>query len=164
MVFDADNAHRRRSSLVTNDNLDLTKKSAKRRQNTACFVHSLLEKQRKPQHPRERSLQNINEDYINTKKDGATTPINDHATRSRLLTKRQLSDMALGVRELSKRLGSVRLKLKVKTVFLLTKVHDEGLIGYTSEMVEWLLSKDQVVPYIVYVHCKNVRYGHRSPD
>lgn len=59
--------------------------------------------------------------------------------------------MALGVRELSKRLGSVRLKLKVKTVFLLTKAHDEGLIGYTSEVVEWLLSKDQDVPYIVYV-------------
>ena len=59
--------------------------------------------------------------------------------------------MALGVRELSKRLGSVRLKLRVKTVFLLTKAHDEGLIGYTREVVEWLLSKDRVTPYIVYV-------------
>jgi len=63
--------------------------------------------------------------------------------------------MALGVRELSKRLGSVRLKLKVKTVFLLTKAHDEGMIGYTSEVVEWLLSKDRDVPYIVYVHFQN---------
>ncbi len=71
--------------------------------------------------------------------------------------------MALGVRELSKRLGSVRLKLKVKTVFLLTKAHDEGLIGYTSEVVEWLLSKDQDVPYIVYVHCKNVRTEAGNP-
>ena len=60
--------------------------------------------------------------------------------------------MALGVRELSKRLGSVRLKLRVKTVFVLTKAHDEGLIGYTSEVVEWLLSKDRATPYIVYVH------------
>ena len=68
-----------------------------------------------------------------------------------MLTKRQLADMAYGVRELSKKLGSVRLRLKVKTVFLLTKAHDELLIGYTSEMVEWLLSKDRDTLYIVYV-------------
>lgn len=57
--------------------------------------------------------------------------------------------MAWGVRELSKRLGSVRLKLNVKTVFLLTKAHDETLIVYTREVVEWLLSKDREKPYIV---------------
>lgn len=67
-----------------------------------------------------------------------------------MLTKRQLADMAYGVRELSKRLGSVRLRLKVKTVFLLTKAHDESLLGYTREMVEWLLSKERDTPYIVY--------------
>ena len=67
-----------------------------------------------------------------------------------MLTKRQLVDMAYGVRELSKRLGSVRLRLKVKTVFLLTKAHDESLIGYTRDMVEWLLSKERDTPYIVY--------------
>lgn len=69
--------------------------------------------------------------------------------------------MAWGVRELSKRLGSVRLKLKVKTVFLLTKAHDEGLIGYTSEMVEWLLSKDRKTPYIVYAKLEEHRRKHR---
>lgn len=58
--------------------------------------------------------------------------------------------MAYGVRELSKRLRSVRLRLKVKTVFLLTKAHDESLIGYTRDMVEWLLSKERDTPYIVY--------------
>lgn len=58
--------------------------------------------------------------------------------------------MAYGVRELSKKLGSVRLRLKVKTVFMLTKAHDESLIGYTREMVEWLLSKERDTPYIVY--------------
>lgn len=140
---------------MTDDSLELAKKSAERRQDTACFVHSLLEKQRKSRQPKERILQNINEDNNGTTVDKVPVATNDHATRSRLLTKRQLSDMALGVRELSKKLGSVRLKLKVKTVFLLTKAHDEGLIGYTSEVVEWLLSKDQAVPYVVYVRCKD---------
>jgi NAD+ kinase len=73
------------------------------------------------------------------------------ATHSRLLTKKQLSDMALGVRELSKRLGSIRLKLKVKTVFILTKAHDETLIENTREVVRWLLSEERQVRYIVYV-------------
>lgn len=73
------------------------------------------------------------------------------ATHSRLLTKRQLSDMAWGVRELSKRLGSIKLKLKVRTVFLLTKAHDEELIGNTREVARWLLSPDRQVRYTVYV-------------
>ena len=59
--------------------------------------------------------------------------------------------MAWGVRELSKRLGSVRLKLKVKTIFVLTKAHDETLIGYTREVVDWLLSHERDTAYIVYV-------------
>lgn len=74
-----------------------------------------------------------------------------NAVHSRLLTKKQLSDMAWGVRELSKRLGSIRLKLRVKTVFLLTKVYDEGLIQNTREIVKWLLSPDREVRYTVYV-------------
>ncbi|KAH8811930.1 ATP-NAD kinase-like domain-containing protein [Xylogone sp. PMI_703] len=73
------------------------------------------------------------------------------AVRSRLLTKKQLSDMAWGVRELSKRLGSVRLKLRVKTVFLLTKAHDESLIAMTRELARWLLSPERDVRYVVYV-------------
>jgi NAD+ kinase len=73
------------------------------------------------------------------------------AVYSRLLTKKQLSDMAWGVRELSKKLGSLKLKLKVRTVFLLTKAHDETLIAHTRQVTEWLLSKDRDTPYIVYV-------------
>ncbi|OBU00154.1 hypothetical protein VE01_01916 [Pseudogymnoascus verrucosus] len=75
----------------------------------------------------------------------------DAVSHSRLLTKKQLSDMAWGVRELSKRLGSVNLKLKVKNVFILTKAHDESLVGNTREVAKWLLSKDRGVEYVVYV-------------
>lgn len=75
---------------------------------------------------------------------------------SRLLTKKQLSEMAWGVRELSKRLGSIRLKLKVRTVFILTKAHDEELIGNTRDMVRWLLSSEREVKYTVYVE-KNLK-------
>ncbi|KAL5347736.1 hypothetical protein ACLOAV_007145 [Pseudogymnoascus australis] len=72
-------------------------------------------------------------------------------SHSRLLTKKQLSDMAWGVRELSKRLGSVNLKLKVRNVFILTKAHDESLVGNTREVARWLLSRERDVEYVVYV-------------
>lgn len=71
--------------------------------------------------------------------------------RTRLLTKRQLSDMTLGVRELSKRLGSIRLRLQVKTIFILTKTHDETLIENTRAVARWLLSDERQVRYTVYV-------------
>ena len=80
-----------------------------------------------------------------------STGEDSNALHSRLLTKKQLSDMAWGVRELSKRLGSIRLKLKVRTVFLLTKAHDETLIGNTREVVKWLLSPEREVRYTVWV-------------
>ena len=111
-------------------------------------MHHLLEKQRRSRKPNVNNLSNINED---TKADKAVINNNESATQSRMLTKGQLADMAYGVRELSKKLGNVRLKLKVKTVFLLTKAHDESLIGYTREMVDWLLlAKERDAPYIVY--------------
>ncbi|MCJ1275105.1 hypothetical protein MMC21_002905 [Puttea exsequens] len=149
VVFDDDNAHRRKSSLVDADHLSPSiKQRSEQSDNTACFVHHLLERERKTRNAKGSNLQEINEDTLGDKRDG---PDHGPATHSRLLTKKQLSEMAWGVRELSKRLGSVRLKLKVKNVFLLTKAHDESLIGYTKEVVDWLLSKDRQVPYTVYV-------------
>ena len=72
-------------------------------------------------------------------------------THSRHLTKKQLSEMAWGVRKLSKQLGSVRLKLKVHNIFVLTKAYDVTLIEKTRELVQWLLSKERNTPYVVYV-------------
>jgi len=73
------------------------------------------------------------------------------ALHSRLLTKRQLSEMAWGVRELSRRLGSMRIKFRVKTIFLLTKIHDEDLIPKARELTRWLLDKERDVRYTVYI-------------
>ncbi|KAI1135700.1 ATP-NAD kinase [Hypoxylon sp. FL0543] len=74
----------------------------------------------------------------------------DHLN-SRLLTKKQLTDMAWGVRELSRRLGSIRLKFKARSIFLLTKAYDRELIPKTREVAKWLLSRDRDVRYTVYV-------------
>lgn len=61
--------------------------------------------------------------------------------------------MAFGIRELSSRLGRIRLRLKVRNVFLLTKAHDVQLIEKSREMAQWLLDNvnAQGVPYVVYV-------------
>jgi len=71
--------------------------------------------------------------------------------RSRLLTKKQLSEMAWGVRELSRRLGSVRLKFRARNIFLLTKIYDQDLIPKARELAAWLLSPERNVRYVVYV-------------
>ena len=64
------------------------------------------------------------------------------AVQSRLLTKKQISDMAFGIRELAKKLAHIRIKMNVRNVFILAKAHDETLIGKTREMAEWLLKQD----------------------
>ncbi|KAA8568043.1 hypothetical protein MFRU_041g00480 [Monilinia fructicola] len=210
VVFDAQNAHRRKSSLVTADTPAVT---FQRRRNTECYVHALLESQRKSGRAANSGLEGIAEtlaarriasaqdearrsedklvdakapneeeedggqvdetswrDDIKAKDAGQaiedddggkkvqvqTDGVEGGVTHSRLLTKKQLSDMAWGVRELSKRLGSIRLKLKVRTVFILTKAHDESLIANTREVTRWLLSPERQVRYTVWVE-ENLR-------
>ncbi len=69
--------------------------------------------------------------------------------QSRVLTKKQIGDMAFGIRELAKKLAHIRLRMDVRHVFLLTKAHDESLLSKTREVTEWLLQKDKA--YTVYV-------------
>lgn len=73
---------------------------------------------------------------------------------SRLLTKKQLSEMAWGVRELSRRLSSMRIRFRVKTIFLLTKIYDQDLIPKTRAITKWLLHHDRDVKYTVFVQDK----------
>lgn len=75
----------------------------------------------------------------------------DHELHSRLLTKKQLSEMAWGVRELSRRLGSVRLKFQAKSIFILTKVFDIDLLPKTREIAKWLLSADRDTHYTIWL-------------
>ena len=131
------------------------------KKSTACFVHTLLERpQRLDQGPKSKKLHEVPEDKaLHTPSDKQPSSNQDeklskdeaNIVHSRLLTKKQLSDMAVGIRELSKKLGSLKVRLKVKTIFLLTKAHDETLISLTRELAEWLLSKDRDTPYIIYV-------------
>ncbi|KAG8530398.1 uncharacterized protein KY384_004900 [Bacidia gigantensis] len=148
VVFDVEEAKRRRSSLANPDASNNTRLSSnERRQKTACFVHSLLGKERVSHTSTRNQPKDLDVDSKMDKSMG-----NERLSqRSRMLTKRELSDMAWGVRELSKQLASVKLRLKGQTIFILTKVHDVTLIDKTREMVEWLLSKERNASYVVYV-------------
>jgi NAD+ kinase len=117
-----------------------------------CLVHKLVERTHKG---RENKLDSIHEAHDERSAvNGKTSPKSDEETRathSRLLTKKQLSDMAMSVRSLAKKLGSLKVKLNIKTVFLLTKAHDKTLIAKTRDVARWLLSKERDVQYIVYI-------------
>lgn len=150
MLDEASN-YRRKSSLVPAQAAQLASQSNK----TACFIHSLLEGQRtEPQ-----AVRIV--DHLGSSKDANGTELHEAVTHSRLLTKKQLSDMAWGVRELSKQLGGLRLKLHVRNVFILTKAHDESLIHNTREVAHWLLAEKREPPYTV---CDTLGGCGNSPD
>ncbi|KAK4505586.1 hypothetical protein PRZ48_003549 [Zasmidium cellare] len=132
VVFERQDAQRRRASLVP----DSARRPHSSRKRTSCFVHSLLEDKAK------KGQLTVNDDGLHKPADKETEhPQDGQHTQSRLLTKKQLSDMAFGIRELSKKLGHVRLLLKVRNVFLLTKAHDQTLIRKTRDVAEWLLQQ-----------------------
>ncbi|KAF2272693.1 ATP-NAD kinase [Westerdykella ornata] len=127
--FDQREAKRRKSSLVPST-----------RPETQCFVHTVLEHQRGHTSIEDVALSN---EGLAQKRHIDKDPHNnlDQVHHSRLLTKKQISDLTLGIRELSKKLAQLRLQLRVRNVFILTKANDEKLIGYSSEVTDWLLSR-----------------------
>lgn len=132
VIFDKHDAQRRRASMVPGTN-----RPKNGRQATSCFVHSLLEERTK----QGQSHSTPDEDLHKPADKDVEPSQGQQHTQSRLLTKKQLSDMAFGIRELSKKLGRIRLMLKVRNVFLLTKAHDQKLIKYTRDVSQWLLKQ-----------------------
>ncbi|KAF3031995.1 hypothetical protein E8E12_000769 [Didymella heteroderae] len=117
------------------------------RRNTSCIVHELLERQEGvPSRDHDQSYEGLAQERLMDKDPHSHAEETQH---SRLLTKKQISDMAFGIRELSKKLAQIRLKLHVKNIFILGKAHDESLIKNTRETTDWLLTKDP--GYRVYV-------------
>lgn len=117
------------------------------RRNTSCIVHELLEKHDGvPAQQNGQSYEGLAQERLVDKDPHSNAEATQH---SRLLTKKQISDMAFGIRELSTKLSQIRLKLHVKNIFILGKAHDESLIKNTRETVEWLFMKSSA--YKVYV-------------
>ncbi|KAF2734511.1 ATP-NAD kinase [Polyplosphaeria fusca] len=142
--FVEEGIRRRKSSLAPSNTPAMRPVAV--RQKTQCFVHALLEKHggsvtMKEPDPYEGLAQErlMDKDPHNH---------SDQSQHSRLLTKKQISDMAFGIRELSKKLAQIRLKLNVRNVFILSKAHDESLISHARETTDWLLTKGD---YRVYV-------------
>lgn len=159
VVFDSsDSVRRRKSSVVLSEQPDVERPPKHRSQRTKsqCLVHKLVEKTSLGQQPKvESKLEQIDEVDNGMPGEGRNGDKSGReeirATESRLLTKKQLSDMALSVRSLAKKLSNLKVKLRIRSIFLLTKVYDKTLITKTRDVTRWLLSKDRQVPYIVYV-------------
>lgn len=141
VIFEkSDSRSRRRASMQQSEEQPRPRPSAHRK-TTSCFVHSLLSYRAQDGHwtPNEEA-EVAHAKATDKVTDSQYDQIAPH-TQSRLLTKKQLSDMAFNIRELSKRLGHIRLLLKVRNVFLLTKVHDKKLIQFTRDVSKWLLQQ-----------------------
>ncbi|KAF2746098.1 ATP-NAD kinase, partial [Sporormia fimetaria CBS 119925] len=108
------------------------------RNETHCFVHSLLSN-------RAGALENIqlsNEGRAQERHiDKDPHDSKDQVHHSRLLTKRQITNLTLGIRELSKKLASLKLQLKVRNVFILGKAGDDTLIKLEREVTKWIFQR-----------------------
>lgn len=145
VTFGADDNHRRRASFLSPASPH--RRRGEREQladGTSCFVHSLLGEPGESTSSPERVGEP--EERMTNGRDEECSGI----VQSRQLTKKQLSDMAWNVRTLSRRLGSLKLKLNVKGIFVLTK-RDHSLVGMTREVTRWLLAADREARYIVYL-------------
>ncbi|KAJ5121409.1 uncharacterized protein N7515_009370 [Penicillium bovifimosum] len=172
VVFYPDSNHRRKSSLVTMEKPSIQPHPAQDDQVTACYVHSLIASEwATPGHVKDteeamRTLSKGEDEPLRDIKGGAPDELVSVVDKddskgiirpiptvieSRHLTKRQLSDMAWNVRKLSKKLGSIKLKLTVKNVFVVSKAQDESLVSLTRKVAQWLLSEDRDSLYTVYV-------------
>ncbi|KAI4628399.1 hypothetical protein J4E83_002949 [Alternaria metachromatica] len=140
--------HRRKASLAPPPSGKMTSRPENGRRTTACIVHSLLEKHDGlPVQDHSQSHEGLAQER-RVDKDPASAR-SEQTQHSRLLTKKELSDMAFGIRELSKKLSQIRLKLHVKNIFILGKAHDEALIKNSREVTDWLLRKSS--EHTVYV-------------
>ncbi|KEQ96036.1 hypothetical protein AUEXF2481DRAFT_39126 [Aureobasidium subglaciale EXF-2481] len=142
VVFEEQHSTRRKSSIVKTN-----MRPGAMRNDTSCFIHNMLEEKDEGVEPAQ-TEESIQDEKPADKPTGNPHQHSDHM-QSRLLTKKQLSDMAFGIRELSKRLGRVKLMLKVKNIFVLTKLTDATLCAKAAELTKWLL--DQDAQYNVYV-------------
>lgn len=146
VIFEGDSGRRRKASLAPPPGTKMVRPENGRR-STACIVHSLLEKQDGvTMDDYSQSYEGLSQERRMDKDPHAHA---DQTQHSRLLTKKQISDMAFGIRELSKKLAQIRLKLHIKNIFILGKAHDEELIKHSREVTDWLLTKD--ASYRVYV-------------
>lgn len=151
------NGHRRKASLAPHPSGKMTSRPENNRRTTACIVHSLLEKHDGlPVQDHSQSYEGLAQERRVDKDPHASRAQHaQQAQHSRLLTKKELSDMAFGIRELSKKLSQIRLKLHVKNIFILGKAHDETLIKHSREVTEWLLTKDSgYTVYVLALRCK----------
>lgn len=119
---------------------------------SSCFVHALLGL------PKEMDKDDSNGDtkehrHLKSNREERAELATEHRVPP-FMTKSELSDMVLGVGELSKHFASMHIKLKVKTVMLLTKTHDKCLVVYTRKLSEWLLDPERQEKYVVYVDSK----------
>ncbi|KAF4765450.1 hypothetical protein N7455_004585 [Penicillium solitum] len=171
VVFYPDSNHRRKSSLVKMDKPRVQPHPAQDDRMTACYVHNLISSEwtSPPKHLKDTE---DTEDVIRTLREDESQPVTNTKgiepeelvtvvdpdnkpiptiIESRHLTKRQLSDMAWNVRKLSKKLGSIKLKLTVKNIFIVSKAQDQSLVSLTRKVTRWLLSTDRDSLYVVYV-------------
>ncbi|OLL27030.1 putative kinase [Neolecta irregularis DAH-3] len=107
---------------------------------TACRLHSLLQLSNTAEGIGDEILTRALPDATEHSEPGTPgSPNGSPNSLLRCLTKKELSDMVFGVRELSKGLGSPRIHMDLKTIMIITKPNDEDVVTFAKELALWIL-------------------------
>ncbi|KAI5294662.1 hypothetical protein KEM52_003514, partial [Ascosphaera acerosa] len=162
-------SRRHRSSFVASDLNSVPDNDVPDRKAMACFVHYLLDLPNldperirdivtgvaEPPDPATQALRatseldadigrrNAEQEARRARADSsaaATSSSSDESYRaSRLMNRRQLTELVWNVRSLSKKLGGINLKLDIRNVLVVTKPQDESLVTLTWKVARSLL-------------------------
>ncbi|KAK9470837.1 ATP-NAD kinase-like domain-containing protein [Dipodascopsis tothii] len=78
------------------------------------------------------------------------------------LTKRQLADITFSVRDLSKYLGNIRIKLAARQVMIVSKIWDSETVAQTRALADWLAGERTTV-YVEDVLKTMATFAGRAP-
>lgn len=112
--------------------------AARQRKKSTCMVHNLLNLDLPP----EKRVGNYSPSESKTNLDTILEPKsrNVSQTNLQLMNKDALSEMVVSVRELSFNLSHLSMKLHLRNIFILSKIHDRGLVPITRDLALWLIS------------------------
>lgn len=111
---------------------------AKRKKST-CMVHHLLNLDLPPE-KREGDYSTPNESRTNLETLFESKSRSASQTNLPLMSKDALSEMVVSVRELSFKLSNLNMKLHMRNILIVSKIHERALVPITRDLALWLIS------------------------
>ncbi|KAA8896402.1 hypothetical protein TRICI_006897 [Trichomonascus ciferrii] len=123
------------------DNSYYSNSGGHQRRDSKCLVHNLLSFNIPQPKPKEEESDpgSVAPSLLS---DTSSTPVTRQSSNDalNLMSKDAISEMVLSVRDLSKNLSSVSMKLEFHNILIISKITDSSLVSVTRDLALWLLT------------------------